>query len=154
MQVAEVDQGMSHGGEIALRPLDLENLPIALFCARKIVHERAGVAKVPKRIRQRLLIAGSPIVGHSRFPGSVRLNQVAAMEKNPSPMFMVVGHTNRISFNEERFTLHEIRVQSPPLGVSRLYSVCNSSCSSNPRPARKEPYNSVMYSMSRGFLPS
>jgi hypothetical protein len=49
-QVAEVDQGMGNGGEIALGPLNLKHLPITLFCAWKIVHECAGVAKVPKRI--------------------------------------------------------------------------------------------------------
>jgi hypothetical protein len=99
MQVAEVDQGMGYGGEIALSPLDLENLPIALFCTWKIVHEGAGVAKVPKRIRQRLLAAGNSVIGHGRFPGSASLNQVAAMEKNSCAMFMVVRHeiVNRYS---------------------------------------------------------
>src|SRR5574337_11236 len=92
MEVAEVDQGMGHGGEIALDSLDLEHFPIALFRTWKIVHECTSVAKVPKRIRQRLLIAGSPIIGHSRLPGRTSLDQIAAMEKNPGAMFMIVGH--------------------------------------------------------------
>ena len=92
MQVAEVDQGVSDGGEIALGPLNLENLSIALFRTREIVHERTGIAEVPKRIRQLLLTAGSPIIGHSRFPCSASLDQIAAMEKNPCAMFMVIRH--------------------------------------------------------------
>ena len=92
MQVAEVDLAMGYGGEIALGSLDLENLPIALFRTWEIVHERAGVAEVPKRIRQRLLTVGHSVIGHSRFPGSTSLDQVAAMEKNPCAMFMVVRH--------------------------------------------------------------
>jgi hypothetical protein len=39
MQVAEVDEGMSHGSEIALGPLDLEHLSIALFRSCELVHE-------------------------------------------------------------------------------------------------------------------
>ena len=83
---------MSHGCEIALGSLDLENLSIALFRAWEIVHERAGVAEVPKRVRQRLLTAGHSVIGHSRFPVSPSLDQIAAMEKNPRAMFVVVRH--------------------------------------------------------------
>ncbi len=92
MQVAEVDQGMSHSDEIAFGPLDLEDLPIALFRTWEIVHECTGVAEVPERIRQRLLIVGNSVIGHSRLPGSKSLYQIAAMEKNPCAMFMVVRH--------------------------------------------------------------
>lgn len=92
MQVPQVDQGMGHGREITLAPLDLENFSIALFSAGKIVREGAGVAEVPKRIRQRLLTAGHSIIGHRRFPSSASLAQIAAMEENPGPMFIVVRH--------------------------------------------------------------
>ena len=100
MQVAEVDQGMSHGGEIALGPLDLKYLSIALFRSCELVHECAGIAQVAKRIRQRLLIVGSPIVGHSRFPGSAGLNQIAAMEKNSCAMLMIIAHERSAISNQ------------------------------------------------------
>ena len=99
MQVTEVDQGMGYGGEIALGPLDLEHLAIALFRAWKIVHECAGITEVPKGVRQRLLIIGSPIIGDCRFPGRASLNEISAMEENPCAMFVVVRHeiVNRYS---------------------------------------------------------
>jgi len=39
-----------------------------------------------------LLIVGHSVIGHGGFPGSASLNQIAAMEKNPCAMFMVIGH--------------------------------------------------------------
>jgi hypothetical protein len=38
------------------------------------------------------LTAGNSVIGHSRFPGSASLDQIAAMEKDPRAMFMVVRH--------------------------------------------------------------
>ena len=99
MQIAEVDQSMSDGREIALGPLDLEHFPIALFRTREIIHERAGVAEIPERVRQRLLTAGRPIIIHGCFPSSASLDQIAAMEKNPCAMFVIFCHeiVNRYS---------------------------------------------------------
>jgi hypothetical protein len=83
---------MSHGGEVAFGPLDLEHLPVALFRIWKIIHEGAGVAEVPKGIRQCLRTAGHSVIRHSCFPGGASLGQIAAMEKNPCAMFMILAH--------------------------------------------------------------
>lgn len=83
---------MGYGGEVALGPLDLENLSVALFRTREIIHESAGVAKVPKRIRQFLLAAGHSVVSHRSFPGCVGLDQVTTMEKDPSTVLVVLSH--------------------------------------------------------------
>jgi hypothetical protein len=90
---------MGNGGEIALGPLNLKHLPITLFRAWKIVHEGAGVAEISKGIREGLLTAGTSVIGHRRFPGGASLDQITAMKKNASAMFMVVRHgmVNRYS---------------------------------------------------------
>jgi len=81
---------MGHGREILLGSLDLENFSIAVFCAGKLIHERAGIAEVSERSRERLLINGTSIIRHRCFPRSASLNEISAMKKNPSPMFIVV----------------------------------------------------------------
>ena len=91
---------MSHGGEIALGPLDLKYLSIALFRSCELVHECAGIAQVAKRIRQRLPIVCGTIIDHRRFPGSAGLNQIAAMEKNSCAMFMIIAHERSAISNQ------------------------------------------------------
>jgi hypothetical protein len=90
MQVPQVDQGMGHGCEITLGPLNIEDLSIALFGVEKVVHERTGIAEVSERSRERLLIGGSSIISYRRFPGSASLSEISTMEKNPGPMFIVI----------------------------------------------------------------
>lgn len=92
MEVAEVHQGMSHGSEISFGSLDLEYFPITLFCAGKLIHQRAGIAKVSERSRECLWIGGSSIISDGRFPCRTSLEQITAMEKDPGAMFMILSH--------------------------------------------------------------
>ncbi len=149
MQIAEVDQGVGNRREVTLGPLDLKDLAIALLSMKQVVHERTRIAKVTQRIRQSLLMACSSVISDCCFPGGASLNQIATMKKDSGAMFMVFAHrcsvisTQFLEFRVfEMSTRNSIRsticCQSPPFGVSRLYSTCSSSCSSNPSPARNE----------------
>lgn len=92
MEVAEVHQGVSHGGEIPFGSLDLKYFPITLFCAGKLIRQRVGIAKVSERSRERLWIVGSSIISDGRFPCRTSLEQITAMEEDPGPMFMILAH--------------------------------------------------------------
>jgi len=90
VEVAEIDQCMGDGLPIRFRPLNAENLAVALFRAVEIVHECAGIAEIAQGVGEFPLVTGGAIVGHRRFPGRTGMDQIAAMEKNPCPVFMVV----------------------------------------------------------------
>jgi hypothetical protein len=87
---------MGHGREITLGPLNIEDLSIALFGVEKVVHQGAGIAEVPERSRQCLLVGGKSIISYRRFPGSASLNEISAMEKNPGSMFIVIRHVRTL----------------------------------------------------------
>lgn len=92
VEIAKIDQRVGDGVLIALRPLDTEDLAIALFGSVEIVHECAGVAQIAEGIRQFGLIVGGSVVGDGGFPGSASLDQITTMEKNPRPMFVILAH--------------------------------------------------------------
>ena len=88
---------MGHGREILLGSLDLENFSITLFCTGKLIHERAGIAEVAERSRERLVIVGGPVINNGCLPGGASLDQITTMEKNPGTMFVVIRHGIRRS---------------------------------------------------------
>ncbi len=92
VEIAEVDQRVRDGVLIALCPLNVEDLAVALFRGVKIVHEGAGVAQIPKGIRQFTLVISCAIIGDGGFPCGAGLDHIATMEKNPRALFVIVRH--------------------------------------------------------------
>jgi hypothetical protein len=90
VEIAKIDEGMGDGMLVALRALDRQHVAVASLGRREILHERAGVAEITKRVGQLTLIVGCSIVRDRRFPGRAGLGEIAAMEKDPRAMFIFV----------------------------------------------------------------
>lgn len=90
VEVAKVDQCVGDGPAIPFRPLYVEDLAITLFRSVEIVHERASVPEIAQGVGEFPQVVDGAVIGHCRFPGCASMDQVAPMEKNPRPMFMVI----------------------------------------------------------------
>jgi len=127
VEIAEVDQRVRDGVLIALRPLNAEDLAVALFRSVKIVHEGAGVAQITKGIRQFTLFISCAIIGDGGFPGGAGLDHIAAMEKNLRAMFVIVRHVfvKRDSVNV-KLGIRLLAVKRVTNNVARLSSTKSS----------------------------
>lgn len=99
VEIAEIDERMGDGMFIVLSSLNVEHFLVALFRNGEVFHQGAGVAQIPQGVGQLPLTSSCAVIGHRSFPGRTSLDQVAAVQKNPRPMFMVLTHgfVNRYS---------------------------------------------------------
>lgn len=75
-----------------VRPLNSQHLAIATFRDFEIVHQRAGIAEIAKRVGQFALVVRCAIISDRCFPGRAGLDEIATMEKNPRAMFVIFSH--------------------------------------------------------------